>query len=74
MARAWTLAFGVMSEQEFPPEIPESYREAYDVAALRDPDELPIEDSVRNDARAFAESSVQAVHKLIFPAHGIRMA
>jgi acetoin utilization protein AcuC len=74
VSRAWTLAFGVMSQQEFAPEIPEPYREAYGVTALRDPEELQIEDSVRNDTKTFAEASVQATHKLIFPAHGIRMA
>jgi len=74
VSRAWTLAFGVMSEQEFAPEIPKPYRDAYGVAALRDPEELQIEDSVRHDTKTFAEASVQAAHKLIFPAHGIRMA
>jgi hypothetical protein len=74
VSRAWTLAFGIMSQQEFAPEVPEPYREAYGVTALRDPEELQIEDSVRNDTKIFAEASVQATHKLIFPAHGIRMA
>ena len=71
VARAWTLAYGVMSEQDFPPEIPASYRERYDVATLKDPDEVPIDDSVKKETRAFAEASVLAVHQLIFPAHGI---
>ena len=74
VARAWTLAFGVMSEQTFANEIPTAYAEAYDVDSLRDPDELPIEESVRKDARAFAEASVQTVHRLIFPQHGISLA
>ena len=72
VARAWTLAYGVMSEQELPDELPSSYRDQYQVAGLSDLDELPIEDSVRGDARQFAESSVEAVQRLIFPAHGLR--
>ncbi len=71
VARAWTMAYGVMSGQEFPNAIPEPYRSRYGVASLRDPDELPIADKVKKDTRAFAEASVQAVHRLIFPAHGI---
>ena len=60
-----------MSEQEFPNEIPESYREQYDVESLADTD-VPIDDSMQKDTRAFAEASVKAVHSLIFPAHGMR--
>ena len=72
VARAWTTAYGVMSGQEFPDEIPESYRARYGVAALRDSDVPEITTRVARETRAFAESSVQAVHSLIFPSHGIR--
>ena len=72
VARAWTLAYGVMSEQSFPEEVPQSYRERYSVSDLRDPEELPIQESVKNDTRTFAENSVEAVQRLIFPTHGLR--
>ena len=71
VARAWATAYGVMSEQELPNEIPTSYRDRHDVETLRDPGEVPIEEAVRKDARRFAEGSVGAVHRLIFPSHGI---
>ena len=71
VARAWTLDFGVMSEQEFAPEIPEPYRTQYHVEALSDPEELPIQDSVVEETRKFAEASVTAVQSLVFSAHGI---
>ena len=74
VARAWTLAYGVMSEQEFPNEIPVSYRDRYGVATLADDDGPTLDDSVKKDVKAFAEASVQAVHRLIFPTHGIRLA
>ena len=74
VARAWTLAYGVMSEQEFDNQIPEPYRSRYGVETLRDPDEVPVQDSVKSDTRSFAEASVKAIHTLIFPAHGIRSA
>ena len=69
VARAWTLAFGVLSEQELPDEIAPSYRDAYGVSALRDADELPIRQQVRDDARTFAERSVLEVQRAVFPTH-----
>lgn len=73
VARAWTLAFGVMSGQTFSDEIPQNYRNLHDVARLNDPDELPVEEAVAKDTKAFAEASVQAIHRLIFPSHGMRL-
>lgn len=72
VARAWTLAYGVISEQEFSPEIPASYATAYNVTALLDPADVDVQDQVRKDALAFADDSIQAVRKLIYPAHGLR--
>ena len=74
VARAWTLAYGVMTGQTFADDIPQSYRERYGVTDLRDPAPLQMDESVAKDVRAFAESSVQAVHRLVFPTHGIRAA
>ena len=54
--------------------IPESYREKYGVSEMSDPDDLPVDDAVKRDAREFAETNVSAVHSLIFPTHGIRSA
>jgi acetoin utilization protein AcuC len=71
VARAWTLAYGVISQQEFPTDIPESYRNAYGVESLPDPDDPPLDTSPIKDARNFAEASVQSVQRLIFPTHGI---
>ena len=73
VSRAWTMAFAAMAGQELPDEVPESYRDRYRVERLRD--EPPtIQDSVTSDSRVFAEASVQAVHSLVFPLHGIRFA
>ena len=73
VARSWTLAYGVMSEQDLDDEIPQSYRAKYGVDTLPDTDPLPdIVHSAQKDARTFAEASVAAVQSLIFPTHGIR--
>ncbi len=73
VSRAWTMAFAAMAGQDLPDDVPESYRDRYGVERLRD--EPPtIQDSVTSDSRVFAEASVQAVHSLVFPLHGIRFA
>ena len=71
VARAWTTAYAIMSEQELPDEVPASYRDRYRVATLSDTEEPRFPDEVRNEAKAFAENSVRAVERLIFPAHGL---
>ena len=74
VARAWTLAYGVISEQDLPDRIPEPYCSLYGVNTLRDTEERSTSDSFQKDAMTFAESSVASVHSLIFPLHGIRSA
>ena len=71
VSRAWTLAFAAMSGRQLPDAIPESYRERYGVDTLSD--EPPsLNEQVASDGRTFAEASVQAIHGLVFPLHGIR--
>ena len=72
VARAWTLAFGVLSEQQIPDQVPPSYRETYGVSALRDAEEPPVRQSMRDDARKFAERSVLEIQRAVFPTHGLR--
>ena len=71
VARGWTAAYGVMSGQELPNEIPTSYRDRHGVSTLRDAEDAPVTEEVRSDARTFAEKSVQEVQRLIFPTHGL---
>ena len=74
VARAWTLAYGVLSEQSFDDRIPQSYSLEHGVVSLSDPDDLRLTDQLLADSRAFAEASVQSVQRLIFPTHGIKTA
>ena len=75
VARAWTAAYGIMSGQTFPNRVPESYRRRHGVETLEDPPEdLRAVAQYAEDAKTFAEASVQSVHRLIFPTHGIRTA
>ena len=72
VARAWTMAYGVLSGQSFGNDIPSEYRTEHGVDSLRDPDNLALDEQIIKDSRTFAESSVQTVERLIFPTHGIR--
>ena len=72
VARAWTVAFGVMSGQEFSDEIPPSYRERFHVDTLSDTEHLTAIEAAQEDARRFAEESVKEVRRLVFPIHGLR--
>ena len=71
VARSWTMAYGVLSEQTFGDAIPESYRAEHGIESLKDPDDLPLDRKLIQDSRSFAEASVQSVHRLIFPTFGI---
>ncbi len=72
VARAWTTAYAIMSEQELPDEIPASYRQRHGVETLRDAEVPQASERAARDARAFAESSVREVQRLVFPIHGLR--
>ena len=70
VARCWTLAYGIMLSREWPDEIPTGYDGQHGLARLRD-NEMPVvvPEDVRLEARRFAEKSVEAVKRLIFPVH-----
>lgn len=69
--RAWTKAYGVMLDQEWPQELPESFRAEYDLDRLDDPEQPPLPPDVAAQVRTYAESSVAEVRRTIFPAHGL---
>ena len=70
VARCWTLAYGVMAGREWPDEIPSQHRGKYGLEQLRDAG-MPVEvpDDMRQEARSFAEKSVDQLKQLIFPVH-----
>lgn len=71
VARAWTLAYSKMTDQEFAQELPTSYAERHDIFELMDPKEPLIKNSTRKDAQIFAEESVRSIQRMVFPIHGI---
>jgi hypothetical protein len=57
--RAWKLAYGVMSGQTFPNELPPAYCERYGPGRLHDTAGLePTEDWVVEETRAYVEKNL----------------
>jgi acetoin utilization protein AcuC len=59
--RSWTLAFGVMSGQTFPDELPEAYRAQYGGRWLHDHQRPVIPEEVRARVRRRVEETVDAL-------------
>lgn len=71
VARGWSLDYGVMMGIEWPDAIPDSYRERYGIARLRDGGAPPMDRSTEEDARRFAQATVEEVKRVLFPLHGL---
>ena len=57
--RAWALAYGVMSGQSFPDELPPAYDERYGPGRLHDAEgPEPVEESVARQTRAYVEKGI----------------
>jgi len=61
VARAWTLAYGIMSDQSFANEIPSSYTYAYGDRWLHDQEQPQIPQRVLDSTRREAEQQVSAL-------------
>jgi acetoin utilization protein AcuC len=71
VARAWTLAYEVMLDVEWPDRMPEDFAREHGAGQLRDGAAPEIPAHVRKEARRFAEESVAAVKEEVFPVHGL---
>ena len=71
VARAWTLAYGVMLDVEWPDRLPEAFVQQHGAGQLRDTVVPDVPSDVQRDARRFADESVAAVKKEIFPIHSL---
>ena len=71
VARAWTLAYGVMLDVKWPDQIPEPFAQQHGVRQLRDTVTPEVPGDVRREARRYAEESTVQVKEQVFPTHGI---
>jgi len=69
VARAWTLAYGVMAEQDWPDEIPGAFQGCYGLKRLRDEGAPTIDSGLKEQARDFAEQRVAELKLTVFPLH-----
>ena len=69
--RAWTKAYGVMLDHEWPQEIPVALSAEHDLYRLDDPEQQPLPPDVAVQVRTYAENSVSEVKRVIFPVHGL---
>jgi acetoin utilization protein AcuC len=71
VARCWTLAYGIMSGQEWPQEIPLDYASRYNVTQLRDSETTPLAKDLRDQVEGHARATVEEIKKLFFPIHKV---
>ena len=70
VARAWTLAYGVMLGEELPDTLPRQFALEHGVGHLRDSGAPEIPANLRPDIRRHAEETVAALKEQVFPVHG----
>jgi acetoin utilization protein AcuC len=64
--RAWTMAFGVMSEQNFPDKLPYSYRKRYGGEWLQDRQKPQIDSSQRQMMQDATQAAVERFKQIHF--------
>ena len=71
VARAWTLAYGVMLGEEWPDTLPGDFALEHGIGHLRDSGSPEIPANLRLDIRRHAGETVAALKEQVFPVHGI---
>jgi acetoin utilization protein AcuC len=71
VARAWTLAFGVMLDTEWPDQLPAAFAQEHGAGSLRDQLTPEVPSHVRVDIRRHLEETVGEIKQHIFPLHGL---
>jgi acetoin utilization protein AcuC len=63
--RAWTLAYGIMSERRFSDELPQQYSTRYGPGRLHDSEGPKLEKWVLDQTRAYAQSTITEIQELV---------
>ena len=71
VARAWTLAYGVMLGVEWPDTLPRGFALEHGIGHLRDSGSPEVPSNVRLDIRRHAGETVAAIREQVFPIHGV---
>lgn len=71
VARAWTLAYGVMLGVDWPDTLPTTFSLEHGAGRLRDSGVPEVPSNLRLDIRRHAGETVAAVRERVFPVHGV---
>ena len=69
VARAWTLAYGVMLGEEWPDTLPREFALEHGIGHLRDSGSPEVPANLRLDIRRHAGETVAALKEQVFPVH-----
>ncbi|MDP7588558.1 MAG: acetoin utilization protein AcuC [SAR202 cluster bacterium] len=72
VARAWTLAYGVMLDTEWPDQLPAAFAQEHGAGRLRDQLSPEIPPDIKTDIRRHLGDTVAQIRQQIFPLHGLR--
>ena len=72
--RAWARAYGVMLGHEWPEAAPPEFAVTHGVVRFDDPEPPPLPSDVMGRVRGYAEASVAALRREVFPLHGLSPA
>ena len=72
VARAWTLAYGVMLGVEWPDQLPRGFALEHGGEGLRDSAAPQVPAALRLDVRRHSEETVAAIREQVFPLLGIK--
>ena len=70
--RAWTLAYGVMLDIEWPDHLPAAFAQKHGSGRLRDQLSPEIPQGIKTDVRRYLEDTVGQIRQQIFPVHGLK--
>jgi len=71
VARAWSLAYGVMLDIDLPDQLPTAFAQEHGPGRLRDQLSPEIPSEIRVDGRRYLEDTIGAIRQQIFPLHGL---
>ena len=71
VARAWTLAYGVMLGVDWPDTLPRSFTLEHGIGRLRDETSPEIPANLRLEVRRHAGETTAALKERVFPVHGL---
>ena len=71
VARAWTLAYGVMLDVDWPDQLPTAFAREHAAGRLRDDTSPDVPGHIKVEVSRYVEETVAEIHQQIFPIHGL---